>query len=120
MNAPAVIKMQGGSARATQSQRLLLERLNVLFACFNKPPAEQTFAAYAEVLQDLSPRQIQHAFGQALKRCKFLPVPSELLEMAKEVSTTPPHPADCDRCGGSGWFYHPELRRAVRCRDFSL
>lgn len=104
------------------SKNFLITRLQVLFAGLKIEPSVGAIASFVETLEDLRPEQIDHGVHQALRRCKRSNAltPAELREICLEKSVTPTHPADCKRCAGSGWFYHPEEKRAVRCRDYPL
>lgn len=53
-----------------------------LCEAFNRKPTPATFAAYEIGLKGLSEEQVELATAQALSKCKFMPVPAELRELA--------------------------------------
>lgn len=53
-----------------------------LCEAFNRQPTPATFAAYEMGLAGMSAEQVEAACTKALQRCKFMPVPAELRELA--------------------------------------
>lgn len=64
-----------------KSQRITAA-VATLCEAFNRKPTPATFAAYEIGLKGLSEEQVEHATAMALSRCKFMPVPAELRELA--------------------------------------
>jgi hypothetical protein len=64
------------------TRETFLAAMAVLFAAFDKPLTDLATEAYWLALQSLTPDEIQGATARALARCKFCPVPSELLTLA--------------------------------------
>lgn len=114
-------------------QEHLIKRLKKLFKTFKEQPTSEQLEAYIESLSDLTDGEIDIAFIEAIKRCKFRPQPAEIREAlttARECRTgTRFSLADpnCERCGGTGYGTvpardpdtHEEIpgyRWAVRCQ----
>lgn len=64
-----------------KSQRITAA-VATLCEAFNRKPTPATFAAYEIGLKGLSEEQVEHATAMALAKCKFMPVPAELRELA--------------------------------------
>jgi len=64
-----------------KSQRITAA-VAALCEAFNRQPTPATFAAYEIGLKGLSEEQVERATAMALAKCKFMPVPAELRELA--------------------------------------
>lgn len=64
-----------------KSQRITAA-VATLCEAFNRKPTPATFAAYEIGLKGLSEEQVERATAMALAKCKFMPVPAELRELA--------------------------------------
>jgi hypothetical protein len=64
-----------------KSQRITAA-VATLCEAFNRKPTPATFAAYEIGLKGLTEEQVEHATAMALGKCKFMPVPAELRELA--------------------------------------
>lgn len=53
-----------------------------LFEAFNRRPTPATFAAYEIGLYGIAVEAVERAVSVSLQRCKFMPVPAELREIA--------------------------------------
>lgn len=60
----------------------IVHAVAALCEAFNRTPTEATFGAYEIGLAGLTGEQVERAAALALQRCKFMPVPAELRELA--------------------------------------
>lgn len=61
------------------------EAIGALCIAFNRPGTDALFSAYWMGLSDLKQSEIDSACMQAISKCKFMPVPRELRELAGEI-----------------------------------
>jgi hypothetical protein len=62
--------------------------LALLFEAFNRQPTSLTFAAFDVALQGIDPDLIERACRLSLNRCRFMPAPAELREIALTDGTS--------------------------------
>lgn len=62
--------------------------LALLFEAFNRQPTALTFAAFDVALQGIEPDLVERACRLSLHRCRFMPAPAELREIALTDGTT--------------------------------
>ncbi len=76
---------------AQQKRECLLDLLEQTALILPKDIFDEVQALYLKALDGLSVAELRYAFDQALTRCKFFPVPAELLGFADEYRRSPAH-----------------------------
>lgn len=71
---------------ASSFDAVVVEMVSALATAFNRQADEATFLAYTLGLEGLTVRNVRQAVGRALRSCKFMPTPTELRELAGEIS----------------------------------
>jgi hypothetical protein len=79
---PAILKPVEKLFSNSPKEEATINALAWLASFYERPMSKETFVAYLSVLEELSPYQLQVAFSQAARDCKFFPPASELLALA--------------------------------------
>src|SRR6185436_1473329 len=84
-------QQQGQRETPTQRRSCLLDFMQQTALILPKDLQPEVQALYLKALDGLSVSELQYAFDQALTRCKYFPVPAEILQFADEYRRSPAH-----------------------------
>lgn len=100
---------------------LIKKRLLQLAETYQRQMTREMVLGYVEALDDFTPNEIDLAFREAVKRCKFFPNPAEIRECLNVALERMPRTReavnDCKLCEGMGWRVVEKNGRkfAVQC-----
>ena len=99
---------------------LIARKLNVFAQVYDRRINRLLIEAYVAALADLTVRQLEIGFSEAIKRYKFFPTPAEVRDAMQVVIEKEPRRAisvpDCDICQGTGWIVKGKYASKCDCR----
>jgi hypothetical protein len=111
---------------STQFLEALKHNLALFAEVFQQEVTPLAAVGYQEALKDLSTEELNRGCALALRECKFMPRPAEIIERSKprgearDVLIGATY-EDCPNCRGTGWRVVPKIgggehARLCECR----
>lgn len=95
----------------------LAESLERLSAQYRVELTTSEIEGWRLALEGLSPDYFSQTVTELIKNEQFMPKPATFRQAySKMVEGVRNKPADCRRCGGSGWWVRPSKDVAERCK----